>query len=129
MAGSTIGPLRLRRRIRVSVANVVRRRKAPHAVVVRAKIVLDAAAGLSNAENARRNGVNRTTVERWRARMAAAPKLNTLADAQRSGRPARIQLLARTELMKLACTRPKPEESIERAKARQADAKDALTGA
>ena len=129
MSGVPAPRLQLRRQVRVSVAKVARRRVAAHAIVVRAKIVLDAAAGISNAENARRNGVGRTTVERWRARMQEAPKVSTLADAPRSGRPARIPLATRSELLKLACSRPKPEDSVERAKARQIDAKDAHTAA
>jgi transposase len=129
MSGTPVAPLRLRRRVRVSVAKVARQREAPHIAVVRARIVLDAVEGFSNAENARRNGVSRTTVERWRARMEVAPKVSTLADAPRSGRPARIPLIVRAELLKLACARPKPEESIERAKARQVNAKAAVTAA
>ena len=129
MSGVPAPRLQLRRRVRVSVAKLARRQGAAHAIVVRAKIVLDATAGISNAENARRNGVGRTTVERWRARMEAAPKVSTLADAPRSGRPPRISLAARSELLKLACSRPKPEDSIERAKARKIDAKEAYAAA
>ncbi|WP_049572156.1 helix-turn-helix domain-containing protein, partial [Streptomyces sp. SBT349] len=57
--------------------------------LVRARIVLDAAAGLSVSDSARALGVSRPTVSSWRNRYAAHG-LAGLAHRPRSGRPPRI---------------------------------------
>jgi transposase len=55
-------------------------------LALRAKIVLAAAEGEANAEMARRLGVSRTTVMRWRSRFAQA-RCDGLLDEPRPGRP------------------------------------------
>ena len=106
----------------MSLRKLARSHNAPHVVVVRANIILDALAGESNAENARRNDVTPMTVRKWRMRIELDPRLAALADAHRVGRPARIPVEDRAELVKIACDRPTPETSSARAKARLAEA-------
>jgi transposase len=74
--------------------------------VERARIVLLAHHGLSNAEIARRLGASPKTVSKWRSRFAQRPKKTTLEDVHRSGRPSTIPLPVRLELLKLVCNRP-----------------------
>jgi DNA-binding CsgD family transcriptional regulator len=84
--------------------------KAEYRVVIRARIVRDAASGISNEKNARRNGVHPDTVRKARRRAAAAKSAReAFVDAPRSGRPARIAVETRAALIQLACARPTPE--------------------
>jgi transposase len=78
----------------------------PHRQVVRAQIVLLAARGWSNAAIARRVGCSDRTVRKWRRRFAETPRLASLQDQPRSGRPAAIPVSVRCEVVKLACQRP-----------------------
>jgi transposase len=73
---------------------------------MRAQIVLLAARGLSNAAIAQQVGCRDRTVRKWRKRFAEAPEIDTLKDHPRSGRPARIAVATRCEVVKLACQRP-----------------------
>jgi transposase len=59
----------------------------------RARIVLLAAEGLSNAEIARRTGTSRPTVLDWRARYDAGG-IRALDDLPRSGRPPEMAALS-----------------------------------
>jgi transposase len=74
--------------------------------VVRARIVLLAAQSLSNAEIGRRVGCHVDVVRCWRRRFSEDPRAQSLQDRPRSGRPARVPVEARCELVKLACDRP-----------------------
>jgi transposase len=107
MSGSLAQQIVLRRGIRVALEAVARSSQAPYAKVMRVRIVLLAAGGESNAEIARRLGCGVKTVRKWRGRFGARPKIETLNDDMRVGRPATIPRLARLELIKLACKRPK----------------------
>jgi len=113
MARARCAPLRLRRPTRVALTRLSRQPSRPHRLVLRARIVLMAGAGEGNAEIARVLGVTVGTVRKWRCRFARQPKLSTLDDRHRSGRPARVPVWTRCELVKLACspaeerTRPK----------------------
>ena len=76
----------------------VRAGATPQKLVLRARIVLLAADGVSNTEIAERVGVSRPTVISWRDRYASSG-LNGLGDEQRSGRPRtvdRARILAAT---------------------------------
>ena len=64
-----------------------RKRSAPYHEVVRAKVVLMAAQGLSNEEIAGRLGMPRQVVSKWRKRFFQE-RLAGLRDRARSGRPA-----------------------------------------
>ena len=80
--------------------------RAPYAQVRRARIILLAADGFSNAEIARWLCTDEKTARRWRDRFAAAPGLAALQDRRRSGRPPRIAPAVRAKVISLACDRP-----------------------
>ena len=61
----------------------------------------------SNYAIARELGVTEVTVCKWRARFAARPKLSSLRDAPRSGRPPEFTPEQRAEVVRIACERPK----------------------
>jgi len=69
-----------------------RRYTLPHREVVRAKIVLYAADGLSNQEIADRLDTPREVVSKWRKRFYDK-RLDGMEDGPRSGRPARFSPL------------------------------------
>lgn len=73
--------------------------------------MLFAAEDHSNGEIARRVGCEVKTVRKWRARFAARPQIASLDDDKRSGRPPTVPILARLELIKLACSRPPQSKS------------------
>jgi transposase len=98
--------LRLPKRVLRKLRRRARSQRAPHRSVVRARIIVLAAEGVATAEIARRVGVAESCVRTWRRRMVARPKLSTLRDRTRSGRPPRIPVPVRCELVKLACKRP-----------------------
>jgi len=78
-----------------------RSRSFPHALVTRARIVLEAAGGAQSLHIGRKLGVSRETVGKWRGRFVAAG-IEGLYDEHRSGRPRSIederisQLVSRT---------------------------------
>lgn len=84
----------------------MRRQRAPHVIVQRAQILLAAHRGEGTEQIARRLQCSARNVRKWKARFAAAPYLSSLEDATRSGRPARITIAMRCELVQLACARP-----------------------
>lgn len=85
---------------------IVRSRLRSASLVERARIILFSCAGLSNAEIGRRLHCTLKTVCKWRTRFMARPKVGTLRDEARSGRPQRVPMYVRLELIKLACKRP-----------------------
>lgn len=82
---------------------------AEYRLVERARIVLRAATGEASHAIAKALGLDIKTVRLWRRRFARWPKLATLNDQRRSGRPPRIPLHVRCEVVKLACDRPKEQ--------------------
>jgi transposase len=72
---------------------------------LRARIVLAAAAGTTNAAIARELGVCADTVRKWRRRFAAG-RLGGLKDAPRTGRPPAFTATDRAEAVALACALP-----------------------
>jgi transposase len=72
---------------------------------LRARIVLAAAAGMTNAAIAAREGVHVDTARKWRRRFAAG-RLAGLTDAPRSGRPSVFTAAGRAEAVALACALP-----------------------
>jgi transposase len=62
-------------------------RSTPHGIVVRIRIILDAAVGLANREIARKNGTSVPTVLLWRKRWESDGVAGILEDRPRSGRP------------------------------------------
>ena len=102
--------------------------KTPHRLVERARFVLMAADGMGNAEQARRLGVDRQRVRRWRIRwaeneerLAVAEQEDVndkdltkllyclLADGERSGTPSRFTAEQLAQIIGVACELP--EES------------------
>src|SRR6478672_584000 len=75
-------------------------------LAVRAKIVLAASMGESNAQIARSLRVCEDTVRKWRRRWCAAPGLAALGDAKRSGRRPAFTPVQVARVKALACTPP-----------------------
>jgi transposase len=92
--------------VQAEITHLAHSAKAAHRLVVRAGIVLHAAEGKADAEVAALMNVTARTVGEWRRRFAADPRVDALKDAPRSGRPPRVALAARLEVVKLACERP-----------------------
>lgn len=104
--------------------------RAEYRVVIRARIIVAAAAGMSNEENARRHGVRPDTVRGARRRAEAATSAaEGFADAPRSGRPRRIALETRATVIQIACSRPTPELEKARVGARLREARAAQRAA
>ncbi len=82
-----------------------RSQRCAHRKVLRARIVLAAADGTSNAESARRLGVCTDTVRKWRARFCARG-LPGLVDRPRPGRRRTFPKTAEAEVKALACELP-----------------------
>lgn len=93
---------------------LVRRHTTPQQVAPRARIVLAAAEGRNNAEIARAVDVAVETARLWRGRwrglqpvaLADLSVEERLADAPRSGTPARISAELVCQLVALACAAP-----------------------
>src|SRR3954451_10324862 len=82
-----------------------RSQRAAHRVVLRARIVLAAADGVTNAQIARRLGICCDTVRKWRARFCAEG-LAGLADRARPGHRRTFPATAEAEVKALACALP-----------------------
>ena len=85
---------------------VARSTKVEHRLAVRARIALYAADGWSNAAIATEVAQHERTVRRWRRRMARDPRVLTLRDQPRTGRPRRAPVAARCYVGMLAYTDP-----------------------
>ena len=68
-------------------------------------------AGVGTEQIARQLSCSSRHVRKWKARFAAAPCLASLEDAPRSGRPARITVATRCQLVQLACARPDSKDA------------------
>ena len=97
--------------VRARLERLVRSATAPRRLVDRARIVLAAASGQSNAEIARTLRFAEKTVRKWRNRFAARSTRASLDDSDRSGRPESIPVEVRCELMMMACDHP-PEIAL-----------------
>ena len=99
---------------RRELEGLARRHKTGQQVADRARIVLLAADGLNNSEIARRLALEPDTVRLWRRRwlsvagvaLADLSVAARLADAPRSGTPARITPEQVTRIVALACETP-----------------------
>jgi transposase len=87
------------------LAKIARGHKSRARDKLRARIVLEAAAGHANAVIARRCGVVVDTVRKWRGRFACH-RLRGLKDRPRSGRPTTFTPVQIAEVKALACSRP-----------------------
>jgi transposase len=95
----------LRASERRALKRAARSQAAPHRQVVRARIVLDAAAGLPNALIARRVGVAPNTVRKWRKRFCIHGYAG-LRDRPRPGRPRVFAAVVTAEVTAIACELP-----------------------
>lgn len=75
-------------------------------MVVRAQVILLAEKGVSIYAIARRLRISEVTARKWRSRFEARPRLTSLRDADRSGRPAMVSPEQRAEVLRIACERP-----------------------
>jgi len=99
---------------RRELEGLARRHKTGQQVAERARMVLRAAAGLNNSEIARELALEPDTVRLWRQRwlafagvaVADVPVAARLADAPRSGTPARITPEQVARIVALACEAP-----------------------
>ena len=89
MRRSGLAPLQLTDEERATLERWARRPKGAQALALRCRIVLACAEGAHNTEVAARLGVNRTTVNKWRARFVAG-RLESLSDEPRPGTPRTI---------------------------------------
>ncbi len=103
MQGSDKEQARLRQLARSS--------KASFSVVLRARMILHLQQGLSPRQVAVRLGCGESTVRKWRSRWNRRPRVESLWDAPRSGRPPRVSLETRCVLVQLACERPKDNKA------------------
>ncbi len=106
VSGRPAEALRLTRRLRASVKRLAYLPSTEQRVARRARIVLLANAGASNEAIAQALGIHPMTARKWRERMRAAPRVETLRDAPRSGRPERVTVDTRCEIVSLACSLP-----------------------
>jgi transposase len=95
----------LRASERRALKRSARSQAAPHRQVVRARIVLDAAAGLPSALIARRVGVAPNTVRKWRKRCCTQGYAG-LRDRPRPGRPRVFAAAVVAEVKAIACELP-----------------------
>ncbi|PID37802.1 MAG: IS630 family transposase [Proteobacteria bacterium] len=106
MPGPLARPIILSDEHRAKLESIVRAHGAAQAAVRRARIILLAADGCSNAEIARKIGTTEDTVRVWRGRWADTPTPKSLRDRRRSGRPPLVEAATRATLISLACQRP-----------------------
>ncbi len=107
-------PITLTEAEREGLASLVRRHTTAQQIVMRARIVLAAAAGHTNVQIVHQVGVSRESVRLWRDRWATLrdipldelPVAQRLADAPRSGTPARITAEQVCQIVALACAAP-----------------------
>jgi putative transposase len=111
MPGPKPPPVALTDEERRELEGLVRRHKTGQQVAGRARIVLLAADGLNNSEIARQLGLEPDTVRLWRRRWLSLREVAVadlsvaarLADAPRSGTPARIMPEQVARIVALAC--------------------------
>jgi len=89
MRRSGLAPLQLTDEERATLERWARRPKSAQALALRCRIVLACAEGRNNTEVAARLGLNRNTVNKWRARFVAE-RLEGLSDEPRPGAPRTI---------------------------------------
>jgi putative transposase len=122
MSGPLAAPIGVTPAQRAVLTALLRRATCPQALALRARIVLEAAAGARNEPLARRLDCTPKTVRKWRARWAdAAAQLLAadddpvalagtiaaiLADAPRSGAPGTFTAEQIVQIINLACRPP-----------------------
>ena len=104
-------PVELSQKDRRALEALVGQRSAPQGLVMRAHIVLWAAAGVGVRSTAASLGVGRATVQRWRRRWSRCAAgwsvLERLVDAPRPGTPATFTSEQICAILALACEAPR----------------------
>src|SRR5689334_10254497 len=114
MPGPELSALELSGEERLALETLVRRRTAGQQVVLRGRIILAAADGVNQSTIAARLGTTINTVRYWRRRWLGLQHVpveeldaeERLADAPRSGTPARITSEQVARIVALACEAP-----------------------
>ena len=104
----------LKQEERAALLRLTRRHSSAQQLVLRARVVLEASEGKSNAVIARELSTSVETVRLWRGRWVAQQEIKLtdrpieerLADAPRPGVPARISAEQRCQMEMLACEAP-----------------------
>lgn len=104
-------PVALSEAEREVLEQITARHKSPQQTVIRAKIILFAACGMSNGKIARKLQISRGTVITWRSRFNEPSLLNIpvaerLKDAARPGAPATFTPEQLTHIFAVACEDP-----------------------
>ena len=97
---------------KADLEGLVRARSMAQSAVLRARMILLLAAGVSITATSQQLGVWRKTVSQWRGRWLAnagcgGSVLERLSDAPRSGAPCRITAEEQCAIIALACKRPR----------------------
>ena len=114
MPSATENTLHLKEQEQEELQQIINRHNTPQQIAQRAKIVVLAAQGYSQARIARQLNISRKMARLWRERWVSGREkdiavLNCLKDAERSGAPATFELEQIMHLFALACE--SPEES------------------
>jgi putative transposase len=110
--------VKLNEREQEELVQITRRHQSEQQQVLRARIILAAAQGYSNAEIAREIAINVDTARLWRDRWVSLQgiDLDTLSvaerlrDAPRPGTPPRITASQRCQIAALACEAPRKSD-------------------
>lgn len=98
----------------------------PVGFVRRCQMILLLADGHRPTEIGRTLGCSDRVVRKWRARWLESPRVESLYDADRPGRPPRISLATRCHVVQLACNPPAEEVAPSRCVWTQQELADAL---
>ncbi len=101
-------------KVRQDLEALLRRRSLPQQLALRTRIILAAADGANNSQNARLLDLEVDTVRLWRTRWLAFAPIpcsdlsleERLSDVPRSGRPIQITPEQRCQIVALACEAP-----------------------
>lgn len=110
MPGPPAQPITLTDEDRLTLKRLVQAQHTPQGLALRARLVLAAAAGETNAAIARQLHLDIDTVRCWRTRWATGSvgtPAERLADAPRSGAPVRITPEQVCQIVALACEPPR----------------------
>ena len=111
MPGPRAARIRVSPTVRQQLLRLSRSATAAHRLVERARIILAAACGLSNAHIAAAVRCTEKTARKWRERFRLDPTRRALQDAKRSGRPPTVTVAMRCEVVKFACARTDQERA------------------
>jgi transposase len=92
--------------VRAELEQISRQSTSEARLVERAQIILLSGAGLGNTKIAHRLGSTKNTVRKWRNRFMNDPRVDSIFDVDRSGRPSVIPVDVRCEVVKIACSHP-----------------------